>query len=71
MDQLFDAMTKHKEKDPWQRENPQHAQGKESTHLSPAEKAQARRSAREAGRPYPNLVDNLRVVNRRRAKKER
>lgn len=63
-------MTQRKQKEPWQCENPRHAQGKESKHLRPQEKAQARRSAREAGRPYPNLVDNLRVVNRR-AKKER
>lgn len=64
-------MTQRKQKEPWQRANPRHAQGKESKHLSPQDKAQARRSAREAGRPYPNLVDNLRAVNRRRAKKER
>jgi hypothetical protein len=63
-------MAKRKQQEPWQRENPRQAQGKESQHLTSAEKAQARRSARDAGRPYPNLVDNLRVVNRRRTKKE-
>jgi hypothetical protein len=64
-------MAQRKKNGPWERENPRQAEGKESKHLSPTEKSQARRSAQEAGRRYPNLVDNLRVVNRRRSKKER
>lgn len=27
--------------------------------LTPAQKAQARRAAAKAGRPYPNLIDNM------------
>lgn len=32
--------------------------------LSPSAKASAKRTAREAGRPYPNLVDNMRAARR-------
>ena len=30
--------------------------------LSPAKKSQAKAMARKAGRPYPNLVDNMRAA---------
>ena len=30
--------------------------------LSPANKAKAKASAKRAGRPYPNLVDNMRAA---------
>lgn len=30
--------------------------------LSPAKKASAKAMAKEAGRPYPNLVDNMRAA---------
>jgi hypothetical protein len=30
--------------------------------LSPAKKASAKASAKRAGRPYPNLVDNMRAA---------
>lgn len=53
-------------KPPWDRENPKHAHGDKPTHLSPAEKAEARRSAKKAGRPYPNLVDNMRVAAKKK-----
>ena len=33
----------------------------ESKPLSPAAKASAKRAAASAGRPYPNLVDNMRA----------
>lgn len=32
--------------------------------LSPAVKASAKRTAEAAGRPYPNLVDNMRAARR-------
>lgn len=35
--------------------------GKSST-LSPAAKASAKAAAAKAGRPYPNLVDNMRAA---------
>ena len=44
---------------PWERKAP-----KGSTHrkLTPGQKAVAKRLAEEAGRPYPNLVDNMRAA---------
>jgi hypothetical protein len=30
--------------------------------LTPAKKASAKAAARKAGRPYPNLVDNMRAA---------
>ncbi|CAJ23050.1 conserved hypothetical protein [Xanthomonas euvesicatoria pv. vesicatoria str. 85-10] len=42
---------------PWKRSNPK---GKaKSTPLTDAQKAAAKQRAEEAGRPYPNLVDNM------------
>lgn len=61
------ATKKAAAKTPWDRENPKRADGRKTTHLTPSEKATARRSAKKAGRPYPNLVDNMRVA----AKKKR
>ena len=42
---------------PWKRDNPK-GDG-EHKHLSPKAKASAKRHAKAAGRPYPNLVDNM------------
>ncbi len=44
----------------WARPNPKKA----SKPLTPARKAAAKRMAKEAGRPYPNLVDNLRAAKK-------
>jgi hypothetical protein len=33
--------------------------------LSPAKKTSAKRMAAKAGRPYPNLVDNMRAARKR------
>jgi len=33
--------------------------------LSPAKKAAAKSMAKKAGRPYPNLVDNMRAARKR------
>jgi hypothetical protein len=41
----------------WDTPNPK----KESTKLTPEQKAQAKARAKAAGRPYPNLVDNMAV----------
>lgn len=38
----------------WDKKNPK----KTSSKLTPAQKAKAKASAKAAGRPYPNLVDN-------------
>ena len=42
----------------WEKPNPK----KKSTSLSPAQKAKAKSMAKKAGRPYPNLVDNMRAA---------
>ena len=42
----------------WGRSNPRR---KHKT-LSPQQKAKAKRLAKKAGRPYPNMVDNARVA---------
>ena len=50
--------------EPWERENPKHIAGQPAHHLSPAAKASAKRAAKQAGRPYPNLVDNMRAASK-------
>jgi hypothetical protein len=42
---------------PWDKDNPKKVG--EHRHLSPQAKAAAKRRAKAAGRPYPNLVDNM------------
>ena len=42
----------------WDKPNP----AKKHTKLSPAKKASAKAMAKKAGRPYPNLVDNMRAA---------
>jgi hypothetical protein len=37
--------------------------------LSPAKKAAAKKSAKRAGRPYPNLVDNMRAARKKNTSK--
>jgi len=54
-------------KAPWKRANPKKKTG-QSKHLSPAAKASAKRAAKKAGRPYPNLVDNMRAAKKAKAK---
>jgi hypothetical protein len=51
-------------KAPWKKPAPK---GSRHTHLTPADKAKARRSAKRAGRPYPNLVDNMKVAAKKRS----
>jgi hypothetical protein len=34
--------------------------------LTPAQKAGAKASAQKAGRPYPNLVDNMRAASKKK-----
>jgi hypothetical protein len=46
----------------WDKPNP----NKKSAPLTPAQKAKAKASAKKAGRPYPNLVDN--AAAKRKAK---
>ena len=42
----------------WDKPNP----AKKHKKLSPAKKAAAKASAKAAGRPYPNLIDNMRAA---------
>lgn len=53
---------------PWNKPNPRKRAGKSSKHLTPAQKTRAKASAKRAGRPYPNLVDNMRVAKKAKAK---
>lgn len=57
-------------KPPWDKKNPKTSAGKASKKLSPAKKAAAKRSAAKAGRPYPNLVDNMKAAKKKPAKKK-
>ena len=45
----------------WDKPNPK----KKSMPLSPAKKAAAKASAKAAGRPYPNLIDNMRAARKK------
>jgi hypothetical protein len=45
----------------WDKSNPK----KKSKPLSPAKKASAKAMAKKAGRPYPNLVDNMRAARKK------
>lgn len=44
----------------WDKPNPK----KKSVPLSPAKKAAAKKAAKAAGRPYPNLIDNMRMAKK-------
>ena len=46
----------------WDKKNPK----KKSTPLSGAQKAAAKKRAKAAGRPYPNLVDNAAVKRKKK-----
>ena len=45
----------------WKTKNPK----KKSTKLTPAQKAAAKARAQKAGRPYPNLIDNMAVARKK------
>ena len=50
-----------KKKQVWDTPNPK----KKSTPLSPAAKTSAKAAAKKAGRPYPNLIDNMRAAKKK------
>jgi len=52
------------EKKVWNTPNPKPKSKRMS--LTPAQKAQAKARAKKAGRPYPNLVDNMAVSKRKK-----
>ena len=49
----------------WDTKNPK----KKSTKLTPSQKAAAKKRAKAAGRPYPNLVDNAAVSRKSQLKR--
>lgn len=57
------------ERRPWKRENPKRASSEPSAKMTRAEVAEARTRAALAGRRYPNLIDNMAVVRKRKAAK--
>ena len=46
----------------WDKPRPKGLGG--SKKLTPAQKASAKAAAKKAGRPYPNLVDNMRAARK-------
>lgn len=54
-------------KKPWESKNPKPKSKRKS--LTTAQKAKAKKLAKKAGRPYPNLVDNMRVMKKKKGKK--
>jgi hypothetical protein len=46
----------------WDIPNPK----KKSKALTPAQKAAAKARAKKAGRPYPNLIDNMAVTRKKK-----
>jgi hypothetical protein len=53
-----------KQKPVWESKNPK----KKSTPLTPGQKALAKARAKKAGRPYPNLVDNMAASRTKKGK---
>ena len=51
-------------KAPWDKKNPKPKKKRKT--LTPAQKSSAKRRAAAAGRPYPNLVDNMAALRRAR-----
>ena len=47
------------------------AKSKTSRKLTPAQKTAAKSRAKKAGRPYPNLVDNMAVAKKANARKRK
>lgn len=46
----------------WDTKNPK----QKSKKLTPAQKTEAKSRAKKAGRPYPNLVDNMAVARKKK-----
>lgn len=46
----------------WDTKNPK----KKSTKLTSSQKAAAKARAKKAGRPYPNLIDNMAVARKKK-----
>jgi hypothetical protein len=57
-----------KKKTPWERPKPKKVQKRGTKHLTPAQKKHAAQRAKRAGRPYPNMVDNMHEAQQSGAK---
>jgi len=53
-----------KQKPVWEKENPK----KKSSPLTSSQKTAAKARAKKAGRPYPNLVDNMAASRNKKGK---
>ena len=58
-----------KQKAPWETDNPKPK--KKRKKMTEGQVARAKRRAADAGRPYPNLIDNMAVVAKKVVKKQR
>src|SRR6201985_3728752 len=56
---------------PSKRPEPRQHAGEEEKNLWPAKKSAAKARARRAGRPYPNLVDNMYMASAAKKKKKK
>ena len=56
------------QKAPWKKPAPK---GARNSTLTSSQKALAKRSAKRAGRPYPNLVDNMQAAKRGGSRQKR
>ncbi len=54
--------------EPWERDNPK-KKSRTSKPLGAAAKASAKRAAKKAGRPYPNMIDNMNAARKSKAGK--
>jgi hypothetical protein len=52
-----------KKREVWDSKNP----NKDSKPLSPSQKRSAMESAKKAGRPYPNLIDNMNAAKKKKS----
>lgn len=57
-------MTTKKKTKPWKKETPKKST---HTHLTKQSKAKAKAAAKKAGRPYPNLVDNMQAAKKQKS----
>lgn len=54
-------------KAPWEKPAPK---GKGRTRLTASQKASAMAAAKKAGRPYPNLIDNMNAAKKAKPKQD-
>ena len=57
---------KAKKRPVWEQKNPKPKSKRRK--MTKAEQSKAKRTAKAAGRPYPNMVDNLRAMKKKRKK---